>query len=174
MNYKQALVEANAALSQDAKRRFVGYNLRYGFANGTLEKIDHSQIVDTPIAENLLMGLSIGLSLKGYKPVAFIERFDFILNALDAIVNHLDKMHALSHGEFSPAVIIRTMVGNRDKPLFTGPPHTQDFTLALRKMVSFPVISLRFGAEIKPAYEQAARDQEKGVSTLLVEHKDFM
>lgn len=174
MSYKQALIDANTELSQDPKRRFVGYNLRHGFAQDTLSNINQTQIVDTPIAENLLMGLSIGLSLKGYKPVAFIERFDFILNALDAIVNHLDKMHALSHGEFSPAVIIRTMVGNRDKPLYTGLPHTQDFTLPMRRMVSFPVISLRYHAEIKCAYAQAARDQEKGVSTLLVEWKDFI
>lgn len=170
--YKAALLQANRRLAADPRTRFVGYGLKIGRANGTLVGIPDEQIIETPIAENLLLGVAIGLSLKGLRPVAFIERFDFILNALDAIVNHLDKMHALSHGEFSPALIIRAVVGNREKPLFTGAPHTQDFSQALSLMVSFPVRPLRDVAWIAECYEQALRDQSKGVSTLLVEYKD--
>ncbi len=172
--YKEALIEANTSLGRDSSRRFLGYGLKKGRALGTLKSVPEAQIIETPVAENLMVGLAIGLSLKGLKPVVFIERMDFILNALDAIVNHLDKIDAMSRGEFHPAVIVRAVVGNRDKPLYTGVTHTQDFTVALQAMVSFPVLSLRTGSSIVPAYRQAEDNQCKGISTLLVEYKDLV
>lgn len=174
MSYREALAAANQTLAQDDRRRFVGYGLKHGRAGGTLNDVPEEKIIETPVAENLVIGLATGLSLAGLRPVAFIERMDFILNSLDAIVNHLDKIHTLSHGEFSPAVIIRTMVGNKERPLFTGLCHVQDHSAAIAKMVSFPVIRLRKAEEIKFAYEEAARDQMKGVSTLLIEYRDLL
>lgn len=172
--YKDALVQANTALADDPLTRFVGYGLKKGRAYGTLAGISDDKIIDMPIAENLMMGVGIGLALKGLRPIVFFERMDFLLNASDAIVNHLDKIAALSHGEFTPAVIIRAVVGNRDKPLYTGLVHTQDFTKAFKAMVDFPVVQLRWENSILQSYEQARRDQVKGVSTMLVEYKDFM
>lgn len=174
MTYREELALANASLAKHEASRFVGYGLKHGRAAGTLSDVPEEKIIETPVAENLVIGLATGLSLAGLRPVAFIERMDFILNSLDAIVNHLDKIHALSHGEFSPAVIIRTMVGNKERPLFTGLCHVQDHSTAIAKMVSFPVIRLRKAEEIKFAYEEAARDQMKGVSTLLVEYRDLL
>jgi pyruvate/2-oxoglutarate/acetoin dehydrogenase E1 component len=171
---KQAITDANTALAQDPLCRFIGYGLKHGRAYGTLANIPEDQIIDTPVAENLLMGVAIGYALKGYKPVAFFERMDFLTNAMDAIVNHLDKMHRLSHGEFSPAVIIRTVVGNTKKPLFTGPVHTQDFTAAMRLMVDFPVVTITNEWLVQSLYAQAQRDQAKGVSTMIVEYKDLL
>lgn len=174
MSYREALAAANQTLAKDDRTRFVGYGLKHGRAAGTLNGVPDDQFIETPVAENLIIGLATGLSLAGLRPVAFIERMDFILNALDAIVNHLDKIHTLSHGEFSPAVIIRTMVGNKERPLFTGLCHVQDHSAAIAKMVSFPVIRLRKAEEIKFAYEEATRDQMKGVSTLLIEYRDLL
>lgn len=173
VSYKDAITAANTALAADSKTRFIGYGLRMGRAYGTLANVKESQIIETPVAENLMVGLAIGLSLKGYRPIIFFERFDFICNALDAIVNHLDKVHDLSHGEFSPAVIIRAVIGNRIKPLRTGIVHTQDFTAAMKKLVRFPVIKISDETAVVNAYTQATLDQRKGISTLLIEHKDL-
>jgi len=172
--YKERITHANTLLASDPDVRFVGYGLKKGRAYGTLAEVREEQIIDCPIAENLMMGFSIGLALKGYRPVVFFERMDFILNALDAIVNHLDKMHRLSHGEFSPACIIRSVVGNKDKPLYTGLPHTQDHSKAISFMVGFPVHQLRWENSTASTYEQAYRDLFKGMSTMIVEYKDFM
>jgi pyruvate/2-oxoglutarate/acetoin dehydrogenase E1 component len=127
-----------------------------------------------PVAENLMAGFGVGLSLKGYRPIVFIERMDFLLNALDAIVNHLDKIQRMSSGEFAPSMIIRCIVGNMNKPLFTGITHTQDFSEALRSMVTFPVVQLKKAEEIIPAYRQAAINLNNGISTILVEYKDLV
>lgn len=175
MSYKEELTRANAALGTDDRTRFVGYGLKWGRAYGTLSGVREAQIIDTPIAENLMVGLAIGLSLKGYRPVVFFERMDFICNAMDAIVNHLDKIALLSKGEFRPAVIIRAVVGSLQKPLYTGAVHTQDLGTGITKMVRFPVIALdAYNLAIERWYETARRNQADGVSTLLVEYRDLM
>lgn len=173
-SYKDALIQGNAKLAADPKTRFIGYGLQKGRALGTLKGITDKQIIETPVAENLMVGLAIGLALKGLRPVVFIERMDFILNALDAIVNHLDKIKALSHGEFAPAAIIRAVVGNRHKPLYTGLPHIQDFSEAIGQMVTFPVVQLKEAEQVPAAYRLAEENHVKGVSTLLVEFKDLV
>ena len=173
-SYKFNLTAAMTQLACDPLTRFVGYGLRKGRAMGTLASVPDEQIVETPVAENLMAGVAIGLSLMGLKPVVYFERADFLLNALDAIVNHLDKAATLSRGEFKPALILRITVGNRENPLFTGPPHVQDFSEALDKMVAFPVRQLDFADQIASAYERAAARQAVGESTALFEYKDLM
>lgn len=173
-SYKFALTAAMTSLACDPATRFVGYGLRKGRAMGTLASVPDNQIIETPVAENLMTGVAIGLALTGLKPVVYFERADFLLNALDAIVNHLDKAASLSRGEFTPAVILRITVGNREKPLFTGPPHVQDFSEALDKMVGFPVVQLHDPEDIAGCYQRAHTDLSRGVSSALFEYKDLL
>ncbi|HEY1720545.1 MAG TPA: hypothetical protein VGG27_04820 [Magnetospirillaceae bacterium] len=174
LSYKDALIRANGKLAEDSLTRFIGYGLQKGRAMGTLKGVSLSQIIETPVAENLMVGVATGLSLKGYKPVVFIERMDFLPNALDAIVNHLDKINKMSAGQFTPSAIIRAVVGNKNKPLYTGLTHTQDFAAALREMVSFPVLQLFTAADVGPSYDQAIHNRSNHQSTILVEYKDFV
>jgi len=170
MTYKDSLIAAMDELATDPKRVFVGYNVRYGSkANGTLIHVNDSQLIETPVAENLMAGMAVGLSLGGFKPVVYIERFDFILNAMDAIVNHLDKLDKLSNGQFKPTALIRVVIGSKKSPLFTGPTHTQDFTEAMRHLVSFPVYNA-FNVSPLDCYRQAA---ELKTSCLVIEYRDF-
>jgi hypothetical protein len=99
---------------------------------------------------------------------------DFICNAMDALINHLDKIEELSHGEFKPGVIIRCNVGNKKKPLFTGSPHTQDLTDGLRAMLrNVAVRTLDNEQDIVDGYAIAQHWQSNGQSTILVEYKDL-
>jgi hypothetical protein len=93
---------------------------------------------------------------------------------MDQIVNHLDKIGQLSEGIHQPAVIIRVAVGNKQKPLFTGATHTQDFTRAFRELVQFPIVPLKWESSIMNEYEKAYRRAKKGTSTMLVEYRDQM
>lgn len=174
MTYKESITEAMAVLAQDPRRVFIGYGLLKGRAMGTLAGVPEAQILETPVAENLMMGLAIGLSLKGRLPVVYFERMDFITNAMDAIVNHLAAMDQLSRGEFKPAVIIRCTIGNRNKPLYTGPVHTQDFTTAVRLMAGIMSVRADTILAVGDYYQEAAKRQAEGKSTLIAELKDLM
>jgi pyruvate/2-oxoglutarate/acetoin dehydrogenase E1 component len=164
MKYKDAIKTAMESLAKNPKTIFLGYNVKYG--NEILKDIAKPQLFETPVAENLMVALAIGMSLEGYLPVVYFERFDFILNALDAIVNHLEKIKDISHNEFDPQVIIRAVVGNKNAPLFTGATHTQDFTEALSLLTKIPVIKLPYDSKkIIEIYETSR-------SCIIVEEKD--
>jgi len=166
-------------LARDPLVRFIGYGVRVGGrAAGTLAGVPESQLIETPVAENLMVGLATGMALSGLRPVVYIERMDFILNAMDAIVNHLDKIDVLSQGLFRPSVILRVVVGNKNKPLFTGVTHTQDFLGAIASMVSFPVVGLSQQDQIQPQYRLAHETISAAgagrKSCMLVEYKDLI
>jgi len=171
MNYKQELQAAMERLAEDPRTIFVGYGVRIGGAAlGTLNRISVEQRLEMPVAENLMMGAAMGLALAGRIPVVFIERMDFLLNAADALVNHLDKIETMSRGEFAPKVIVRAVVGNRTKPLFTGETHTQDFADAFKRMLKMPVYRLEHAGQVAPIYGQVMMHKR---SAMVVEYKDL-
>lgn len=174
MSYRDELLKAMEVLAQDPQVCFVGYNLcpAGGSAGGSIKGVPAEKIFEMPLAENLMAGAAIGLSLDGRIPVLWFERMDFLLCGLDALVNHLNQISTLSEGVHKPAVIIRVCVGNRNAPLFTGPTHVQDFTETVKKMVSFNVVPLIHTETIKTHYRYALGAARNGVSTMLVEYKD--
>ena len=121
--YREALCWAMEHLVTRCNAVFLGYNISLGSqAYGTLTHVPAHHKLEMPVAENLMAGLAIGLALAGERPVLFFERHDFVLNALDALVNHLDKLELMSHGQFCAPVIVRAAVGSR-RPLDPGPQH---------------------------------------------------
>jgi pyruvate/2-oxoglutarate/acetoin dehydrogenase E1 component len=133
---------------------FIGYNVARGDAMGTLKDVPINQKIETPVAENLMAGLAIGISFEGLIPVVYFERHDFILGAMDAIVNHIDKIERISHGEFKVPVIIRAVTADAG-PFYSGITHSQDFTKLLRAAVSIPVSDPKSGKEILQAFNDA-------------------
>ena len=127
MTFKEFITEQCKKYSKRyPKARFIGYNVGYGsMMYGTLGGVKSKHLVETPVAENLMGGLAIGLAITGYRPVLCFERHDFVLLALDSLVNHLDKMSQISGGQYRLPVLVRAIVGSRF-PLNAGVQHTQD------------------------------------------------
>ena len=121
MNYKECLTEAMTLLAQDERTIFLGQSVAYpGSALFlTLEGVPCHKKIELPVAEEMQMGMSIGLSLMGYIPISIYPRFDFLLLATSQLANHLDKCAEMTHEEFKPKVIIRTCVGSTS-PLILG------------------------------------------------------
>lgn len=166
ISYKEAMNQAMTELGNQGAI-FIGYNVARGDAMGTLKGVDNSQKLETPVAENLMSGLAIGMSFEGFTPVLYFERHDFMLVAMDAIGNHIDKIERISHGEFKVPVIIRA-VEAFGGPFYSGPTHHQDFTNVLRELVSFPVIDPITGVEVLKAFKGA---KESGRPAIIIERK---
>lgn len=171
MKYKEAIKKSMEKLSEDEKVIFLGYNVCFGSkAYGTLTDVSDEKKIETPLAENLMMGLGMGLALEGFKPVIFFERHDFMLIALDAIVNHVDKIENMSHGQFKTPVIIRASIGS-NKPLDPGPQHTQDFSEIFKKIVkNIKVYEPQTSEEIIKTYERIINSNE---SAIIIERRDL-
>lgn len=170
MLYIDALKLSMNELAKQEKTVFIGYNTKFTRAANTLIDIPESQLIETPVAENLMMGMAIGMSIRGYKPIVYFERFDFIFNALDSIVNHLDKIKTMSNNDYDPKIIIRVVVGKKNKPLYSCITHIQDYTDSIAKMVDFPVIKLNNSKSILHYYKRAS---EWKTSMILVEVRGF-
>ncbi len=173
MSYREELCKAMSWLGEQPDTWVTGYNTKYSRAGGTLNGFPGERIIEMPLAEALMAGVAIGLSLDGRVPLLFVERMDFMLLMSDQIVNHLGKLRTLSNDLHRPAVLIRCVVGNKDKPLFTGPTHCQNFSRAFLELVDFPVIHLQWESSIMKEYEKAYRRALNGTSTMLVEFKDY-
>jgi pyruvate/2-oxoglutarate/acetoin dehydrogenase E1 component len=172
MTYKERLTETMTWIGQQ-DILCVGYNIceSGGNLSGTLVGVPLEKRIEMPVAEALMMGVSIGLALDGRVVLAAFDRFDFLLHAADQIVNHLDKMQFLT-GRDTAGVIVRVGVGNRHTPLFSLPTHVQNLSNAFREMVDMPVHELRCADDIMPRYQEAYQRAKKGRPTMLVEFRD--
>lgn len=160
-SYKDAMNIAMTELGQQGAI-FIGYNVAKGDAMGTLKNVPEEQKLETPVAENLMSGLAIGMSFEGFIPVLYFERHDFILNALDAIVNHIDKIERISHGEFKVPVVIRAVTADAG-PFYSGITHSQDFTKLLESGVSFPVVDPKEGKDVLRAFRDAIESERPAI-----------
>lgn len=144
-------------LAQDPKTIFLGQGIRYpGHAMyETVKQISDDRKIEMPVAEDLQMGISIGLSLAGYIPVSIYPRMDFLLCAMNQLVNHLDKIEDMSRGQYKPFVIIRTMKGSTD-PLDPGLQHKGDYTDMLKIATNRVIVfKLRHSEDIFETYKWA-------------------
>lgn len=173
MSYRDQIISAMKAIAAHPRSCFIGYNVINGRAGGSLSDIEESKLIEMPLAENLMIGAAIGLALDGRIPVVWVERCDFLTCGMDALVNHLAHLSKLSEGMHNPGVIVRVCVGNKEQPLFTGPTHTQNFAEALKSMLPFNVIELKYSETIATHYEYALRSAERGIPSLLIEFKDL-
>jgi len=166
VSYKDAMSEAMTALG-NLGAIFIGYNVARGDAMGTLKRVPNDQKLETPVAENLMSGLAIGMSFEGFLPVLYFERHDFMLVAMDAIVNHIDKIERISHGDYKVPIIIRAVTADAG-PFYSGITHSQDFTKMLREAVSFPVYDPVTGVDALKAFKGAVESQKPAI---IVERK---
>lgn len=166
ISYKEAMNLAMKELG-DKGAIFIGYNVAKGDAMGTLKEVSAEQKLETPVAENLMSGLAIGMSFEEFLPVIYFERHDFMMVAMDAIVNHVDKIERISHGEFKVPVIIRAVTADGG-PFYSGITHSQDFTEVLKAAVTFPIYDPKNGKEILEAFRNA-RDSKR--PAIIVERK---
>ncbi len=75
---------------------------------GMQEKYGELRVTDTGIRESTITGQAIGLALRGIKPIAEIQYFDYILYALQTLSDDLATMHYRTKGIQKAPVIIRT------------------------------------------------------------------
>lgn len=74
------------------------------------KKFGTQRIIDTPVSESACTGAAVGASLAGMKPIVVHPRMDFMLYAMDAIVNQAAKWSHMVGGQAHPAVTIRGIV----------------------------------------------------------------
>lgn len=74
------------------------------------KKFGQKRVIDTPVSELACTGAAVGASLCGMRPIVVHPRIDFMLYAMDAVVNQAAKWSHMVGGQAHPAVTIRAIV----------------------------------------------------------------
>jgi 2-oxoisovalerate dehydrogenase E1 component beta subunit len=74
---------------------------------GLYERFGADRVQDTPLAENMIAGMCVGMAVQGMRPVAEIQFMGFIYPAIDQIVNHMSRMRHRTRGRMSCPVVMR-------------------------------------------------------------------
>ena len=172
MKYKEELIKSMKWLGEKENTLFLGQATACSghVISGTLTEVPKSKLIELPVMEEVQMGMCAGLSLEGYVPISIYPRFNFMMLAVNQLINHIDKMKHMSKGKLIPKVIVRVAVGAR-KPLDGGLQHTQDFTEAIKNMVTdTKVVELMEPEQIFQTFKDA---YERDGSTIVIEWGDF-
>lgn len=157
LNYRDELTKSMTWLGEQPDTIFIGQGIVYGghAMFDTLKYVGLAKRIEFPVAEEMQMGVSLGMALTGKIVISIFPRFDFLLLAVNQLVNHLDKLEDFAHGQFHAKVIIRVGVGSRT-PLDPGPQHCGDYTEAFRKMLRYiNVIKIEKAECALPSYQFA-------------------
>lgn len=79
--------------------------------DGLQEKYGKERVIDTPLAESMIAGVSIGMAAQGLKPVAEIQFMGFIFPAVDQIICHAARMRHRTRGRINLPMVIRAPFG---------------------------------------------------------------
>ena len=117
LSYLEAIREALAEeMRRDPKVFVLGedvgpYGGAFGVTQGLHEEFGEMRVIDTPISESAIVGISIGAALRGYRPVAEMQFADFISCGFDQIVNQAATLRFRYGGRASVPIVVRAPSG---------------------------------------------------------------
>ena len=128
ISYVDAIRLAQRQVLKDDQKSFIlglGANDPKGMFGTNLnlkEEFGASRVMDAPLSENTLTGVTIGMAAMGYKPILVHHRLDFTLTAFEQMINQASKWFFNSGGKSNIPLLIRMVVG---RGWGQGPTHGQ-------------------------------------------------
>src|SRR5882724_11646970 len=104
------------ALQDDARVLVLGEDVGanggvFRATDGLMARFAEDRVRDTPLAETVLAGMSVGLAAQGFRPVTEFQFMGFIYPALDQVINHAGRLRNRSRGRLSCPIVFRTPIG---------------------------------------------------------------
>jgi 2-oxoisovalerate dehydrogenase E1 component beta subunit len=78
---------------------------------GLQQKFGEDRVMDTPLAEGMIAGISIGMATQGMKPIAEIQFMGFIYPVVDQIINHAGRIRNRTRGRLTCPMVLRAPYG---------------------------------------------------------------
>jgi pyruvate dehydrogenase E1 component beta subunit len=163
ISYRQALHDTlRAELVRDEAVFLIGEEIgvfegSYKITAGLLAEFGPTRVRDTPICEEGFVGAAIGAAMLGLRPVVEIMTINFSLLAIDQIVNHAAKLHAMFGGQVSVPMVIRTPGGGGQQLAAT---HSQNLEVWYAHVPGLKVAAPATPADAKALLTAAIRDDD--------------
>jgi pyruvate dehydrogenase E1 component beta subunit len=129
----------------------------YKVTAGLLEEFGEERVRDTPISEEGFVGAAIGAAMAGGRPVVEIMTVNFILLAMDQVINNAAKVRYMFGGEAGCPLVIRTPGGGGNQ---LTAQHSQSFDAYFAHVPGLKVLSPASAADAKGLLKAAIRDDD--------------
>ncbi|WP_329537384.1 MULTISPECIES: alpha-ketoacid dehydrogenase subunit beta [Streptomyces] len=163
VTYRQALHDTlRAEMLRDENVLLIGEEIgvfegSYKITAGLLAEFGPRRVRDTPICEEGFVGAAVGAAMLGLRPVVEIMTINFSLLAIDQIVNHAAKMHAMFGGQVTVPMVIRTPGGGGQQLAAT---HSQNLEVYYAHVPGLKVVAPATPADAKGLLTAAIRDDD--------------
>ena len=138
----------------------------FGTTVGLLEKFGKERVIEMPIMEEGMTGIAIGMALNGLYPVQTHIRVDFLILAMNQLVNMAAKYRYMYGGAFEVPMLIRAVVG---RSWGQGPQHSQSLQSLFSHIPGLTVIMPSTAEDAYGSYLYAATYYKNPV--LSIEHR---
>jgi len=136
-----------------------------GTTRGLLEKFGPERVFGTPLSEDAMTGVAIGLALGGLRPIHVHIRMDFLMLAMNQLVNIAAKSRYMYGGQVQVPIVVRSMIG---KSWGQGAQHSQGLYSFFMHVPGLKVVAPTTPYDAKGCLIQAIRDNDP---VIYVEHR---
>lgn len=171
LTYGQAVCEATAQeMRRDPSVVVFGIGVDdflaiYGTTRGLVEEFGPERVFDTPLSEDAMTGVAIGAALGGLRPIHVHIRMDFLMLAMNQIVNHAAKARYMYGGAVSVPIVVRAIIG---KSWGQGAQHSQGLHSFFMHVPGLRVAAPSTPFDAKGCLISAIRDRDP---VIFVEHR---
>jgi pyruvate dehydrogenase E1 component beta subunit len=163
MTYREAIrLALREELARDQRVFVMGEEVgvfggAYKVTAGLLDEFGPDRVRDTPISEEGFVGAGVGAAMLGERPVVEIMTLNFLLVAMDQVVNHAAKIGAMFGGEVRCPLVIRTPNGAGNQ---LTAQHSQSFEGWFAGTPGLKVVAPASPADAKGLLKAAIRDED--------------
>ncbi len=136
-----------------------------GTTRGLVREFGPERVFDTPLSEDGMAGFAVGLAIAGLRPVHVHIRMDFLLLAMNQIINMAAKMRYMFGGVFSVPLVIRSMIG---KSWGQGPQHSQSLYPLFMNIPGLKIVAPSTPYDAKGCLIASIRDNNP---VIFIEHR---
>jgi pyruvate/2-oxoglutarate/acetoin dehydrogenase E1 component len=171
LTYSEAIREATEQeMARDSSVFVLGLGVDdfkgiYGTTRGLVERFGPDRVVDTPLSEDAMTGVSIGAALAGMRPIHVHIRMDFVLLAMNQIVNIAAKSRYMYGGEVSIPIVIRSIIG---RSWGQGAQHSQGLHSLFAHIPGLKVVAPSIPYDAKGCLIESIQDDNP---VMFVEHR---
>lgn len=168
--YCWAIIDAmHEEMARDERVLLIGEDVAaaggsFGASRGLLDRFGPSRVRDTPISEEIIVGLGVGAAMTGRRPIVEIMFIDFLGLCLDQIANQAAKTHYIYDGLFTMPLVIRT---SSAVEMGIGPHHSQSWEALVAHIPGLKVVMPSTPRDAKGLLKAAIRDDNPVV---FIEH----
>ena len=123
------------------------------------------RVFDTPLSENAMTGVAVGMSLNGKIPIMSHQRLDFFLLAMDQLVNSASKWSFMFGRQKNINMVIRLIIG---RGWGQGPTHSQNLQSWFAHIPGLKVMVPSFPSTVSSIIEQSVKDKNP---TIIIENR---